>query len=610
MHPADEARAMEERRRIDEFHARFLAKQERQGAAAEAASTPGDEEVDPDLACGGCGIGLEREGMLVCGQCRTTAYCDRQCQTKGWKEGGHKQACKWLARARELPPPSTDRSYVVQIKLVGAEGLRMWAEGLRRGDDADVAEAHEAMAQALRPRERVLFALEGRHHQMLKFQMVPPTKRLGAADLALFALQAIVQPHSGVPTLNMTPDDPQRPYAIWLPGIMADRPMAEPVGDLLAGAGLAVSSVYVGGGFAQEMRLYGDSAGFMVEVDVDYFTEDESSGSEEYGNDEDTEPDSEEEAAGAARAQQAQHAEAQRRARRRRTRKPRTQGAGTAAAEGAEADVEGEGEGRRRQGPAAGAQGARPRVLVVSGLHMFGEAPESEDPLLGAVAGALRSQAGAELEVAYYKKKGGARAQEAVAQQLLGGGFEACVVLGLGSGDDFKPRTPTFPWGEGPWKQALTQWVAGGGVLVVHGERAAAAVAREWFGLAWTMEGDWYRRTDHVLCPTNPLLGPLARRLPVSYNVKAAMLGDVPGDQRIYSTAPGAVTHSHVPLMAGAPVGDRTVLAGARVGQGAVGFFGDVNWEAPTMATVAGLVKHLVASRRAAVAAAGSGASS
>lgn len=42
-----------------------------------------------------------------------------QCQVKGWKEGGHKAACKLLARAKALPPADPDRRYVVQIKLVG-----------------------------------------------------------------------------------------------------------------------------------------------------------------------------------------------------------------------------------------------------------------------------------------------------------------------------------------------------------------------------------------------------------------------------------------------------------------------------------------------------------
>lgn len=76
------------------------------------------------------------------------------------------------------------------------------------------------------------------------------------------------------------------------------------------------------------------------------------------------------------------------------------------------------------------------------------------------------------------------------------------MVLGLGSGDDFKPRSPTHPWGPGPWREGLAAWVRAGGAVVLHGERAAAAVARDFFGLPWTMEGDYYRRWVRV--PSEP----------------------------------------------------------------------------------------------------------
>ncbi|GLC54640.1 hypothetical protein PLESTB_000890500 [Pleodorina starrii] len=550
----------QQRARIDAFHARFnaavAAAAAGNGGASAAPPAAAAEVDDPDQGpiCSGCGSSIERSAALWCGACRCTAYCDKECQRLGWKSGGHKAACKLLARAKALPPADPARRYVVQLKLAGREGLSEWAGQLERADDADLAGVHRQMVAALAPRERVLFALEARSHMMLRFQVVPSTKRLEAHDLALFVLQAVVQPACDVPTLNMPRDAPQRPYAIWIPGddddIAAPRSMARPVGQLLAGAGLPTSSWYVGGGFCAEARLHSDLydvstqqigdriLNSVLTVDPDYYTEDENS---EDDGDEDEEDD-----------------------------------------EGVEA--------------AAGGAAAPPplRVLMVAGMHCFGPAGEEDDPLLKATAAALRA-AGAQVEVGLYPMDSDRGRQEALARRLQGGGFEACVVLGLGSGSDFKPRTPTYPWGKGPWRDALSDWVRDGGVVVIHGERAAAAVAREFFGLSWRMEGDYYRRTDHKLNRANPLLADLAARLPSDYNVKACMLNDVPPLERIYASAPGAVSHSLVPFMAGESVdAGRTAMAAARCGGGAVAFFGDVNWEAATNAAVAGLTRRLV----------------
>ncbi|KXZ44427.1 hypothetical protein GPECTOR_67g267 [Gonium pectorale] len=474
------------------------------------------------------------------------------CQRLGWKAGGHKAACKLLAAARALPAADLDRRYVVQLKLAGRRGLRDWADMLDKTGEQDVASVHREMAAGLAPRERVLFALEARHHVLLRFQMVPPNKRLGPPDLALFALRAILEPMADVPTLDMQRSSPHRPYAIWIPADH-DTTLAEAVGGILAGAGLATSAWYVGGGFCAESYLLPGASGepgsdLLLNtfncLEPDRYSEDE--------EDEETE-------------------------------------------EGVEAN------GEAQTGAAARGGGrSATRVLLVGGLHVFGEtAGEGEDPMLTAVAGALRSS-GCAVEVAMYPKRGGRRAEEALAQRLTAGGdggFAACVVLGLGSGDDFKPRNPTHPWGDGPWRNALTGWVRGGGVLVMNGERAAAAVARAFFGLAWTMEGDHYRRTDHKLNSSCPLLGRLARELPTGYNVKACMLGDVPPPERVYATAAGAASYSLVPSMSGAPVDEgRAAMAAARCGAGTVAFFGDVNWEPHTTAAVAALVLELVGS--------------
>mmetsp|Transcript_4049 Transcript_4049/g.12664 ORF Transcript_4049/g.12664 Transcript_4049/m.12664 type:complete len:344 (-) Transcript_4049:1088-2119(-) len=47
--------------------------------------------------CGRTGVSLMR-----CTGCKVTYFCDRNCQTLGWKD--HKKACKELAKANEAPP--------------------------------------------------------------------------------------------------------------------------------------------------------------------------------------------------------------------------------------------------------------------------------------------------------------------------------------------------------------------------------------------------------------------------------------------------------------------------------------------------------------------------
>lgn len=62
-------------------------------------------------------------------------------------------------------------------------------------------------------------------------------------------------------------------------------------------------------------------------------------------------------------------------------------------------------------GTSRGASGTSPaKVLVVSGLGVFGPAGEDEDPMLAETARALR-EAGAQLTIAMYDKRGGTAAQ-------------------------------------------------------------------------------------------------------------------------------------------------------------------------------------------------------
>ncbi len=62
-------------------------------------------------------------------------------------------------------------------------------------------------------------------------------------------------------------------------------------------------------------------------------------------------------------------------------------------------------------GTSLGSSGTSPvKVLVVSGLGVFGPAGEDEDPMLAETARALR-EAGAQLTIAMYDKRGGTAAQ-------------------------------------------------------------------------------------------------------------------------------------------------------------------------------------------------------
>ncbi|KAK2602889.1 hypothetical protein N8I77_009391 [Diaporthe amygdali] len=46
--------------------------------------------------CHGCDAVKPHGQMSRCGQCKTYAYCSKECQAKGWTEKGHKSGCKVL----------------------------------------------------------------------------------------------------------------------------------------------------------------------------------------------------------------------------------------------------------------------------------------------------------------------------------------------------------------------------------------------------------------------------------------------------------------------------------------------------------------------------------
>ena len=52
--------------------------------------------------CATCGTPkTTRRPLHACSQCHTTHYCNRDCQMKHWKEGGHKRNCKRLQKEHQ-----------------------------------------------------------------------------------------------------------------------------------------------------------------------------------------------------------------------------------------------------------------------------------------------------------------------------------------------------------------------------------------------------------------------------------------------------------------------------------------------------------------------------
>ncbi|KAG2492553.1 hypothetical protein HYH03_009216 [Edaphochlamys debaryana] len=658
-----------ERERINLFHTQFSANQTKshgkESSSAGASSTGA-------VHCTYCDSALDQSphgGTNWCGNCRAAVYCNKQCQTADWRAGpghpGHKCMCRLMALAKALPPANPDRSYVVQIKLCGKGRLSEWARLIAAGTDMGRAQVYHALAEGLGPRDRTLIALEARQHGLLDVRVVPASVPLSAAAVAEFALQAVVAPKDGLPLIHMTANKPHRPYAIWIPHDPVDaagiaRPMAPRVGRILAGCGLATCVYYQGGrGPSAESRLLAEAGlqakappggagksgmsrellnqllvNSLVEVDVDYHSEDDES-DEHYSAEEDEHAEGLDE-------QQREERRKSREEQRRSRNEPRAVSydadeAALYAAQNAtyqtyDDDVHNDGEAGAvtyesasededfglRPRPANSSSGharmdsgaddggetgsdnecsdggivspqrhsldsaggghvssgggggggwgrvaAGRRVMVVGGMGVFGLAAEGtdEDPMLDTAVQALR-EAGAVVQVAMYDRQAGKRGQEELAQALGSGRFGAA-------------------------------WVHAGGLLLLNGERAAAGVAREWFGLRWRMEGDYYCRTEHGLNPGCALLGPLAARLPPALDVKACLLAYVPGEQRVYVSAPGALSRSHVPAMAGAPVGDLAAVTVAAVGSGAVGFLGDVNWEEASLQLMTALVGQL-----------------
>jgi hypothetical protein len=55
-----------------------------------------------DGACLRCSQVLTKEQRRFCGQCRTAAYCSKNCQVADWKNGPHKALCGVVACPLDL----------------------------------------------------------------------------------------------------------------------------------------------------------------------------------------------------------------------------------------------------------------------------------------------------------------------------------------------------------------------------------------------------------------------------------------------------------------------------------------------------------------------------
>jgi len=52
--------------------------------------------------CATCGTPkTTRRPLKACSQCHTTHYCNRECQMKHWREGGHNRECKRLQKEHQ-----------------------------------------------------------------------------------------------------------------------------------------------------------------------------------------------------------------------------------------------------------------------------------------------------------------------------------------------------------------------------------------------------------------------------------------------------------------------------------------------------------------------------
>jgi TPR repeat protein len=109
------------------------------GAADPSSSTKKKSAYKP---CGSCGRLVE--GTLKCGICKSTCYCNLQCQQVHWKYGGHKQECR-------APPAEAATSMRKGGSGAGAGASAGDDVGKEGGEEEECAICLEALVDPLAP---------------------------------------------------------------------------------------------------------------------------------------------------------------------------------------------------------------------------------------------------------------------------------------------------------------------------------------------------------------------------------------------------------------------------------------------------------------------------
>lgn len=58
-------------------------------------------------ACDSCGASSSA-ALQLCARCHIVSYCGKACQTKHWKDGGHKERCRNSEQAIQAVALATD----------------------------------------------------------------------------------------------------------------------------------------------------------------------------------------------------------------------------------------------------------------------------------------------------------------------------------------------------------------------------------------------------------------------------------------------------------------------------------------------------------------------
>lgn len=93
------------------------------------------------VQCQTCGISSKEKKLFVCSNCRAEHYCSKECQTKHWKQGGHKNYCEEKKRLIQasLKNDTGEANLIILknwVKLHRATLQFLTAHGLKLGSSA------------------------------------------------------------------------------------------------------------------------------------------------------------------------------------------------------------------------------------------------------------------------------------------------------------------------------------------------------------------------------------------------------------------------------------------------------------------------------------------